>query len=95
MEAPSADVFGRLVHLKREFRNLADGRIVEFDRDTFRFIKARYCSVSDALGSVRIRLKSPAVSAASSTRIGSRPCNSGSDRKVWSGGERPEAMNRM
>ena len=38
---------------------------------------ARYCSVSEAFGSVRIRAKSSGLSAPSSTRIGSRPCSSG------------------
>ena len=62
VKAPSADVFGRFVHLKREFGDAADGRIVGNSIVTPSvFIKARYCSVSDAFGSVRIRLKSPAV----------------------------------
>src|SRR5437588_3892897 len=40
-------------------------------------ISARYCAVSDASGSVRMRTKSPTLSESSSTRIGSRPCSSG------------------
>jgi hypothetical protein len=38
---------------------------------------AVYCVVSEASGSVRMRTKSSAVSASSSTRIGKRPCSSG------------------
>ena len=38
---------------------------------------ATYCLMSAFLGSVRMRTKSPSVSAVSSTRIGSRPCSSG------------------
>ncbi|MNY70064.1 hypothetical protein D3C86_2081200 [compost metagenome] len=58
-------------------------------------INALYCSVNEALGSVRMRSKSSVVSACNSTRIGRRPCSSGikSDGlAVWNA---PEAINRM
>jgi hypothetical protein len=41
-------------------------------------ISAIYCLISEASGSVRMRRKSSRVSACNSTRIGSRPCSSGS-----------------
>ncbi len=53
------------------------------------------CLVSDAFGSVRMRMKSSTVSEWSSTRTGKRPCSSGirSDGLVtWNA---PAAINRM
>ena len=58
-------------------------------------MRALYCSVKDAFGSVRIRSKSSAVNADNSTRIGKRPCNSGikSDgRATWNA---PDAIKRI
>src|SRR3989338_5864980 len=40
-------------------------------------IKAMYCSVNDAFGSVKIRTNSAVLSGFNSTRMGKRPCNSG------------------
>ena len=50
---------------------------------------------SVASGSVRMRLKSSRVSAFSSTRIGSRPCSSGSRSDGFATWNAPDAMNRM
>ena len=38
---------------------------------------ATYCLISAFFGSVRIRMKSSSFNDCNSTRIGSRPCNSG------------------
>ena len=48
-----------------------------------------------ASGSVRMRRRSSRVSAFSSTRIGSLPCNSGSRSEGLATWKAPEAMNRM
>ena len=54
---------------------------------------AWYCSVSEASGSERMRRKSAGVSAASSTRMGSRPCSSGMRSEGLEKWKAPEAMN--
>jgi len=59
------------------------------------FIRALYCSVSDAVGSVKILMKSFVVSALSSTLIGRRPCSSGMRSEGLDRWKAPEAMNRM
>ncbi len=59
------------------------------------FINAMYCSVNDALGSVRMRLKSLLLRASSSTRIGRRPCSSGMRSDGLATWNAPDATNRM
>ena len=56
---------------------------------------ATYCLIRLASGSVRMRLKSSRVSACSSTRIGNRPCNSGSRSDGFARWNAPDAMNRI
>ena len=73
MQSSGADVFSAFIHLPRGFSNLGDTVCTEL---TLRFSvpsSAWYCSVSEAFGSSSMRSKSFAVSASSSTRIGSRP----------------------
>ena len=56
---------------------------------------AMYCLIRLASGSTRMRARSLSVSGLSSTRIGSRPCSSGSRSEgllLWNA---PLAMNRM
>ena len=57
--------------------------------------RALYCSVSEHLGSVRMRSNSSGVSALSSTRIGRRPCNSGIRSLGLARWKAPDAMNRI
>ena len=59
------------------------------------FSSSRYCSVSEACGSVRMRSKSFGLRAFSSTRIGRRPCSSGTRSLGLLRWKAPEAMNRM
>ncbi|CSC66732.1 Uncharacterised protein [Vibrio cholerae] len=59
------------------------------------FISATYCSVSDAFGSVRMRLKSLLDRASNSTRMGKRPCSSGIKSDGFATWNAPEAINRM
>ena len=58
-------------------------------------ISALACFSSEWSGSVRMRRKSSRVSAFSSTRIGRRPCNSGSRSEGLLRWKAPEAMNRI
>ncbi len=58
-------------------------------------ISAVYWRISEFSGSRRMRPKSSRVSAFSSTRIGRRPCSSGSRSAGFARWNAPEAMNRM
>ncbi|MCY1550469.1 hypothetical protein D9M68_867260 [compost metagenome] len=58
-------------------------------------ISATYCLIRLASVSLRMRMKSSRVRAFSSTRIGRRPCNSGSRSLGLLTWKAPEAMNRI
>ena len=58
-------------------------------------ISATYCLIRLASVSVRMRRKSSSVSDDNSTRIGSRPCNSGSRSDGLATWNAPEAMNNI
>ena len=55
--------------------------------------RATYCLIREVSGSSRMRLKSSAPRAESSTRIGRRPCNSGSRSDGLARWKAPEAIN--
>ncbi len=95
VQAAGTDVFGLLVDLVGNLGQALDAVGEELDVQPSVFSNAWYCSVSDACGSCRIRSKSSGVSAFSSTRIGRRPCSSGTRSLGLLKWNAPEAMNRM
>jgi len=89
--APS---FDRSVDLTATFA-IAPRRSARIQFDAFRAEAKPHIASSGMLPfSVRMRRKSSSLSEASSTRIGRRPCNSGSKSEGLATWKAPEAMNR-
>ena len=73
MQPSGADVFGAFIHLPRGFSNLGDTVCTEADPEVFCSEQRLVLFSQRGVRLLSMRSKSFAVSASSSTRIGSRP----------------------
>src|SRR6516162_2909268 len=95
LQAPRADVFDGRIDGDGDIGQRIDRAVGDVQSDALGPHSATYCLISEASGSVRMRRMSSRVSACSSTRIGRRPCSSGSRSDGFAIWKAPEAMNRM
>ena len=96
LQPAGADVLDRAVHRHGGVGQGVDGVVGEGRGSRPRSAISAWCwRIRLASGSVRMRRRSSRVSAFSSTRIGRRPCSSGSRSEGLATWKAPEAMNRM
>src|SRR5713101_2766005 len=94
VQAAGADVLRAVVHHLGDARQLLHAALVESQLDALGARSAAYWRVMAFLGCVRMRTRTDCVSGSSSTRMGKRPCSSGSRSLTFATWKAPAAMNR-